>query len=173
MNPELDKQLCERYPLIFKHRHANVHETAMCWGFEHGDGWFHILDTLCALLYAPYRQAEDDYQRARKYEGMAPYEGAKSLTAVDVERARLAKVAAADAIPVAVQVKEKFGTLRFYVFGARDEAYHYIAFAEAMSARTCEECGAPGRSRGGGWVRTLCDRHAEEQGVSDDSDELF
>jgi hypothetical protein len=163
MSPELDKQLCERYPLVFKDRHASMRETAMCWGFEHGDGWFPILDTLCALLYAPYREAAEEYEYARKHEGTAPWEGADVITAVEVERKRLAKAQAAQATPIAVQVKEKFGTLRFYVQGANEQTYHYIEFAEALSARTCEECGAPGRTRGGGWVRTLCDRHEEER----------
>jgi proline racemase len=35
--------------------------------------------------------------------------------------------------------------------------------AEAMSAVTCEVCGNPGKLVGGGWVRTLCETHAEEQ----------
>lgn len=170
MSPELDRELCERYPLIFKNRHASMRESAMCWGFEHGDGWFHVLDTLCALLYAPYREAVEEYEYAREYEGTVPYEGAEVITAIDVERARLAKVVAADAIPVAMQVKEKFGTLRFYVGGASEQAYHYIEFAEALSARTCEECGAPGQTRGSGWVRTLCDRHARERASPDQND---
>lgn len=60
-----------------------------------------------------------------------------------------------------VQVKEKFGTLRFYIGGVpepiRDVVYDAIADAERISARTCEWCGEPGTSRSGGWVRTLCD----------------
>lgn len=163
MSPELDKQLCERYPLIFKDRRASMRKTAMCWGFEHGDGWFTLLNTLCSLLYWPYEQAVEEYESARKHEGTAPWKGADVITAVDVERKRLAMKAAADAIPVAVQVKEKFGTLRFYVNGGNEKAYNYIEFAEALSGSTCEECGAPGTTRGGGWIRTLCDRHEDER----------
>ncbi len=163
MSPELDKQLCERYPLIFKDRRASMRRTAMCWGFEHGDGWFNLLDTLCSLLYWPYEQAVQDYEYARKHEGTSPWKGADTITAVDVERKRLAMKAAADAIPVAVQVKEKFGTLRFYVHGGDSRAHHHIEFAEALSGSTCEQCGAPGKTRGGGWVRTLCDQHEAER----------
>ncbi len=163
MSPELDKQLCERYPLIFKDRRASMRRTAMCWGFEHGDGWFTLLNTLCSLLYWPYEQAVEEYEYARKHEGTAPWNGADVITAVDVERKRLAMSAAADEIPVAVQVKEKFGTLRFYVHGGSEKAHAYIEFAEALSGSTCEECGAPGKTRGGGWIRTLCDHHEEER----------
>lgn len=47
MTTELDNYLVEKYPKIFINRYGNMTETAMCWGFEHGDGWFFILDQLC------------------------------------------------------------------------------------------------------------------------------
>lgn len=159
MSPELDKKLCEKYPLIFKQRHLSMRVTAMCWGFSCGDGWYTLIDTLCLMLYAPYKQAVRDYEYARKWEGQAPYPGAPVITAVDVERKRLAMARAEQQVPVAVQVKEKFGTLRFYVNKADEQARAYIEFAEAMSARTCEVCGAPGKVRGGGWLQSLCDAH--------------
>jgi uncharacterized Zn finger protein (UPF0148 family) len=39
--------------------------------------------------------------------------------------------------------------------------------AESMSGSTCEECGAPGRRRGGTWIKTLCEHHAKEKDYSD------
>lgn len=60
--------------------------------------------------------------------------------------------------PAVVQVKEKFGGLRFYVdCWLTDEQSDAITEAEAESYRTCESCGAPGRARDTGWVTTLCD----------------
>lgn len=50
MNPELDKQLCDKYPKIFANRHADMRSTAMCWGFECGDGWYDLIDRLCSNL---------------------------------------------------------------------------------------------------------------------------
>jgi hypothetical protein len=41
----------------------------------------------------------------------------------------------------AVQVKEKFGTLRFYIEGGDEEVYGMIKMAEAMSRNTCEITG--------------------------------
>lgn len=61
----------------------------------------------------------------------------------------------------AVQVKEKFGGLRFYMSMETEEMSRAIQEAEAQSAATCEACGLPGKRRGRGWVKTLCDRHAE------------
>jgi len=56
------------------------------------------------------------------------------------------------------QVKEKYGTLRFYVGSASDEMYELIRKAEGASARTCEECGAEGNNRAwyANWYITLC-----------------
>lgn len=63
-----------------------------------------------------------------------------------------------------VQVKEKFGGLRFYHNGisADDERRIYqasgaIQMAEEMSFKICEDCGNSGEIRTTGWYRTLCD----------------
>lgn len=61
------------------------------------------------------------------------------------------------------QVKEKFGTLRFYINSGTDDIDNRIDEAEDESGRTCEWCGEPGERRGGGWIRTLCDKcHAKD-----------
>ena len=62
---------------------------------------------------------------------------------------------------VAMQVKEKFGTLRFYVTGGDTITDHLISFAEGMSGVTCEECGAPGTRNSGGWIKVRCEKHTK------------
>jgi hypothetical protein len=47
MTQELDSKLCAKYPKIFADRNADMLQTAMCWGFECGDGWYWIIDNLC------------------------------------------------------------------------------------------------------------------------------
>lgn len=59
------------------------------------------------------------------------------------------------------QIKEKFGGLRFYVSGGSDELHAAIEEAERDSHYICEQCGEPGATRKGGWLKTLCDAHAE------------
>jgi len=60
-----------------------------------------------------------------------------------------------------VQVKQKLGTLRFYVSHHTDPIDKRIAEAQEESSRTCEVCGQPGRQREtGGGVRARCDEHA-------------
>lgn len=62
---------------------------------------------------------------------------------------------------VAVQVKEKFGSLRFRVWEASPRQRVWIRRAERASLRTCEVCGRPGfcRNASGCGVRTRCEQH--------------
>lgn len=66
----------------------------------------------------------------------------------------------------AMQVKEKFGALRFYVSGGESVIFDIIDQFEECSVRICEVCGAPGKTRGMSWLKTLCDKHAKEMGYS-------
>lgn len=62
-----------------------------------------------------------------------------------------------------VQVKEKFGGLRAYTNFHYDDVEKIISEAESKSYKTCENCGTTEttRTRGGGWVTTLCDECAK------------
>jgi hypothetical protein len=59
------------------------------------------------------------------------------------------------------QSKEKYGGLRFYTGNAPEEVHSIIKKYCSLSNITCEECGKPGKSRDGGWIKTLCDTHYE------------
>lgn len=61
-----------------------------------------------------------------------------------------------------VQVKEKFGGLRFYVGDCESDIEDAIDAAEAESYRTCEVCGKIGSARPLSWVKTLCEEHYME-----------
>jgi len=66
------------------------------------------------------------------------------------------------------QVKEKFGTLRFYI-GALDsiyfdEVYKLIRDTEELSSITCDVCGVTGKSITlNGWYVTRCEKHANRE----------
>jgi hypothetical protein len=76
------------------------------------------------------------------------------------------------------QIKEKFGTLRYY-FGSNkklgeiesDIMYAIVGYAEAKSSRTCERCGSYGEIRDGNYIRTLCDKCAIEAGYKIEGEE--
>jgi len=50
MSPENTKKLYEKYPKIFKQHKDSMQTTAMCWGFECGDGWYWLIDNLCDCI---------------------------------------------------------------------------------------------------------------------------
>lgn len=63
------------------------------------------------------------------------------------------------------QTKEKFGSLRWYVYGTLTSRHqNVIRTMEIISGYTCEYCGATGRLRKGGWAKVCCDAHAKGRG---------
>jgi len=147
MSPELDKKLVEKYPKLFANRYGNVMETAMCWGFECGDGWYNILDVLCSNIQHHIDWKERQHNCAIEYNQKTTGEHRKVPDLV--------------AQVTVDQVKEKFGSLRFYYTGGDDYIRGLSTMAESMSEVTCEECGKPGKSSGGGWITVRCDEHAQ------------
>lgn len=61
---------------------------------------------------------------------------------------------------IVTTVKEKFGGLRIYLASEPEHIIALAGLAEGVSLRTCEECGAPGKSGGKFWIKTTCKEHA-------------
>jgi hypothetical protein len=192
LNKELDKQLCERYPHIFKHRNASITYSLMGFGFEVGDGWFNLIDGLCRTISnhvdgarkqcartirynrAVVRAQRGDLAGLRYHYTIVGEDGvrfvpdwAEATIKRDLQNPTLRALPPAMPHVRATQVKEKFGGLRFYVSGADEYVHGAISMAESMSYRTCEVCGSPGKVYRDGWFTTLCPTHAAEQNRSD------
>jgi hypothetical protein len=73
-----------------------------------------------------------------------------TVAAAEAETAHLFQV---------LQVKEKFGCLRFYPNYTNDAISALIEAAEIESFHTCEVCGQPVQRRGNSWLQTTCDEH--------------
>lgn len=150
MHQALDDYLCSKYPKIFAQRHGDMKETCMCWGFSHCDGWFFLLDSLC---YSIQSHIDSQNEWVEKY-GKKVYEE-MVVKGEDTSHMNM------ELIPqvVAVQVKEKFGGLRFYYDGGDKLIEGMVHLAENLSFRICEKCGAMndlvGRNSTG-WIRTTC-----------------
>jgi hypothetical protein len=112
-------------------RNKSMMETTMCWGFECGDGWYNILNLLMSNI-----QHYTDWNNDNFAKGYKQY---KQVPQVTLD-----------------QVKEKFGTLRFYYTGGDEHISGMVRMAESMSAVTCESCGNPGEQTRGGWIKTTC-----------------
>ena len=178
MRKELDESLCTKYPKIFRDRRGDIRNTAMAWGFEIGDGWFNLIDMLCANIQnhinwsRTQRREALVYNRALSRALKGDYSTYNLLNkwnqmlideALKEPNPELKIVPEACQQVIATQVKEKFGTLRFYYFGGDDVVDGMSRMAESMSAVMCEECGSPGEIRKGSWLKTLCDVHAKEK----------
>lgn len=180
---EFDDEFCRKYPKIFANRNKSMQETAMCWGFDCGNGWYHIIDNACALIqshinWSREQRANDlKFNRALKKalegnkEPLLKYysHGDKvsewALNSAEESIAKKAYREVHDVVPqvVADQIKEKFGTLRFYYHGGDGFVDGIVSMAEAMSAVTCEVCGDIGETNSEGWMSTLCDKHREKR----------
>jgi len=128
MTEALDSYLVEKYPKIFKNRYSDMKNTAMCWGFEHNDGWFWLIDQLCNSIQK-YIDNNNTYRGDDK---------------------KIPQV-------VATQVKEKYGSLCFYYSGGDSEIDGMVRFAETMSSNICERCGTTedvGSTTG--WIYVIC-----------------
>lgn len=176
MTPTLESSLIKKYPKIFGDSSKQPDESPMFFGIECDDGWYHIIDSLCSSLSNPYEQWIGIMGK-NEYFFCPPPE------------------------VVAVQVKEKYGALNFYYYlnfadvfqnivkdhpddqGVKlwqNGYFNYfdgmIKMAEVLSIKTCEICGERGELHSkGGWLKTLCPKHAEEMGynnfeISNDKD---
>lgn len=101
------------------------------------DGWVHVIDKLCGSI-------QEYVDTTTKYRGGV---------AEKIEQV------------TCVQMKEKYGGLRFYTNGNDDEVEGMIRMAEYICDHTCQDCGSDqdlGRTTG--WVSVLCRSCAIAQG---------
>lgn len=166
MSPALDKQICEKYPSIFVNRNESYKNSCMAWGFSCGDGWYDIIDNLCEACTNLYSTG------VSLNPSDAFNNGGNAFLEISPPKF------------IASQVKEKFGTLRFYYRLEFDkkaselqESGRYpeitqifnsynsyidgiIHLSEIISSKTCEVSGKAGElhvsgGHRGGWYRTL------------------
>ena len=134
---EFAKKMEDRFPEMLGHKRYG--------GFAVGAGWWPIIESLCGQI--------DAYTKWRN----------NTRTALLKNNPHNHKIPDEVHQVVVQQIKEKFGGLRFYYDGGDDTIYGMVRIAESWADHTCEECGKPGKSRSGGWIKTLCDEHAAER----------
>ena len=125
-----------KYPEMFANPYGGV---------AVGQGWWEIIEFLCGHIDS-YTKWKNNTREALMKNN--PY---KHKIPDEVEQVAV------------MQIKEKFGGLRFYYDGGDDYVRGLVTMAESWAAHTCEECGERGEHRSGGWIRTLCDKHEAER----------
>lgn len=176
MREELDAQLVKDHPILFGDRFGDMRSTAMCWGFECGDGWYDLLkeccdklEPLCRKFYEQEAAKEKSWYKYVRlpaaWASRLPWQwlGNHLFTLVY----RIVNAIQPNVYNNAIyyyggspfrasQVKEKFGSLRFYMTASTDEMEDIIREAEHKSRVTCEGCGKRGKIVGGGWLYCRC-----------------
>ena len=172
MSPELEEKLFTKYPKIFRDANKSPQESCMAFGLEVGDGWYDLIDVLCeAFTYTYTTTVKVDEEDAKRLD-IKPYidRDGRIMCFFNVKPPQV----------VADQVKEKFGTLRFYYhleysednlslvetkkypeLDAINKRYAdyidgVVHFADIASGRTCEVTGTEGvLQKRGGWWKTI------------------
>ena len=132
-----DNYLVNTYPMLYKDRYKSMQETAMCWGFSCGNGWFWLLRNLSETLELLSKEyhlditvstVKEKYGTLRFYYGV----GFNKL------------------------FEDKFNQKIFK--RATRLVSEAVRIASATSGRTCETCGNWGETRGTDWIVTMCNQ---------------
>lgn len=187
MTTELQNKLLHKYPQFFTHVEdlkiytgekpmmeevkELLNQEAMVlpiqFGFECGNGWYMLLDTLMGDIQNHIENANRNKSLEFKYKWMQKLQyWLRIRTSAKQKRLRAfgewiykhAPKGGKPPISVYIdQIKEKFGGLRFYYSGGDDEISGMVWLAESLSYRICEHCGTTlnvGRTTG--WIYTCC-----------------
>ena len=99
-------------------------------GVACGAGWWPIIESLCANIQSHINWWNKNHEKHPVIEQV-----------------------------VVMQIKEKFGGLRFYYEGGDDVIGGMVRMAESWADKTCEICGVPATKKTTGWIKNVCDEH--------------
>lgn len=161
MNIELENYLITKYPKILSYNDDNKEHCYGLFGIECKDGWFLHLDRMFESIQSMIDYSESNYENLnRVYNKLPWYKKIHSL----YKRSRYNYLRSNQSpIPqvVAVQIKEKFGTLRFYYIGGDERITPIVDFYESYTRYICEDCGSTiDIGCTSGWIRNVCQKHA-------------
>lgn len=173
MSPELEEMLYRDHPRIFRKGREFI-------GISCGDGWYNVVDVLCANIQRHIGNSRANRARDLRYNralragiagnkrplekhfnwGVAPFK----VDAMVADRTDEAIASAAFITPNQVvrqvqcmQIKEKFGVLCFYYLGGDAYINGLVRMAEDISRHVCEKCGGRADAKvKSGWIKSLC-----------------
>jgi len=180
MKSELQRKLIMRFPQFFTtDRQIYIGNNPMMeevnellnqekivlpiqFGFECGDGWYMILNELMSEIQNHIENENRNRANEFKYKWMVNLQHWLRLK-------RYYKIA--DWIwnnapkgkrpPISLsvtQIKEKFGSLRFYYSGGDDSISGMVFLTQRLSYKICETCGSTKNvTQTEGWIKTLCE----------------
>jgi hypothetical protein len=191
MNKPLQCKLFVKYPKIFSEVHLDITKSCMAQGITCGDGWYKLLDSLCMRIQTHINNPGTEPKKCISnilgerwnkfvwnpvlypiFNKIFPYNVYQwCFNHLSYKTKFVYKK-----IPqlVAKQVKEKFGTLRFYYAGGDEYIRCLVDCAEELSMDVCETCGvnvcqdSTVKIKKGTrhfWLRNLCGKCRRKQRI--------
>lgn len=182
MSPELEQQLFKKYKRIFQTQcdSSGISVAPSVYSIECRDGWYHLIDRLLFSINEHVESSRNQRARDLRYNralraaqagnfrylynyfqfGIKTYKvepWVVDRAHMELEIGKIRELGPLVNQVYANQIKEKYGTLRFYYSGGDEQVAGMVAVAEAMSSVICEGCGSPGSKTRSGWIRVLCD----------------
>jgi hypothetical protein len=160
MREELELQLVKKYPTMFKDYRGDMRQTCMAWGFECGNGWYDLIDKMCAdvtKLLGNSGQEVIAEQVKEKFGGLRFYYYISNTEPGWFSKLnyRLRDFMCRKGFYKAYWW---LNDLRKKIWSTREEKISdRISKAEEDSYNICENCGQPGKASRGGWIKVLCD----------------
>jgi hypothetical protein len=153
MLAELEERIMGNYPKLFIGKDKSI--------IGCGNGWYWLINNLCYSIqnYVDNRNDSIRFQKAfrkEQYKKLKFYSKVWYWIKFNPNKSWAAKFRESEV--EVIQVKEKLGSLRFYIYGGDDTIYGMIYFAEHLSWGICEECGSTNNiTHTSGWIKTICE----------------
>lgn len=187
MKSELEHKLCKRFPWLYAGYGGSIESEGLHFGLQHGDGWFNIIWMLSLALEEEYKKLYPWHKRLyHRIYMRIPIEWIHAWNDLMKKQPlwfqkktdfghlpRFYNYNWRPNYPRASQIKEKYGTLRYYMTCETDEMSKYIGLAEGLSSEVCEQCGKWGKTRGEYWLYTACEDHSKPEDLSDSEKEAL
>lgn len=163
MDKNLEKQLVARYPTLYQDYGGDPKQTCMSRGFEHGDGWFQIVEELSAKLDTIARECEITIiadQVKEKFGTLHFYYGVSGLERFQEseENAENRVIESETKAVLTMTIRSKSPKVeKIY-----QEIELAIRDAEELTRKTCMFCGIAGSLRTKLYWHISCDKCEKE-----------
>jgi phosphoribosyl-dephospho-CoA transferase len=156
MKDEMEKQLYDKYPMLFRQKDLSAQETCMCWGISCGQGWYKIIDEACEKLTTLAKEENVVIEFAQVKEKFA---GLRLYLEI-IQDGKQDREVVIDFMSPSGEVNTLMKSPKETIW---QKAHEITRKAEELSYQTCDICGEPGEPRQGGWIVTRCDKHVDKK----------
>lgn len=131
MKEELEKKLYEKYPQFFEDRTKPPTESLMCFGCDHGDGWFNIIESVCQLIDQHIKRGGWKHETPYKFSQIKEkFAGLRIYANMDDEYVR-----------GVIDMSESMSFETCEICGEKGERYHSGMWVKTLCKKDADELG--------------------------------